>query len=432
MNRLRIAVVFTLMITMASASLVYANEKNENEVEPLDKVVVQNFDSKSTTIELHNEEKELVTQKLVTDTSNIYEIIIGQDDLVKVKNPLEYPYSTSVYIESSNNNLTYRGSGNFIADNVVLTAAHVVYDKNANKFLENVKIYAGDQGDAGHMYSSGVKKISILDSYKTNGKFENDLAVIILDKPLGAKLGHLGLYSNSSDYKGEKVTITGYPAKSREKIMYTDKKNILSDEGGLLSYKIDTLGGSSGSVLYDSKHNAIGVHVMGNEKEQKNYAVKLNDTNLSHVNSILKQATLNGWEKVNNEWYYYKHNHREKGWINDNNKWYYLGDNGVMQVGWIKYNNKWYYLDASGAMQVGWIKLNDKWYYLASDGTMQTGWLQLNGKWYYLSSSGEMQTGWIEIGGVWYYMKQSGEMVTGTHTINGKVYKFSDTGAWIE
>ncbi len=187
----------------------------------------------------------------------------------------------------------------------------------------------------------------------------------------------------------------------------------------------------------------------------------------------------NGWEKVDDKWYYFIEDVAQTGWVKDGAKWYFMDDSGIMQTGWIKDNNKWYYLNShmmtgwqkidglwyylnthmitgwlndggqwyflDSAMKTGWIKDNGKWYYLDSamktgwqfiDGEwwylnshMMTGWQKINGTWYYLNNS--MVTGWLKINNIWYYFNEKGAMVTGVYVIGGKTYYFDNNGAWL-
>ncbi len=187
----------------------------------------------------------------------------------------------------------------------------------------------------------------------------------------------------------------------------------------------------------------------------------------------------NGWEKVDEKWYFYVEDVAQTGWVKDGAKWYFMDESGVMQTGWIKDNNKWYYLNShmmtgwqqidglwyylnahmitgwlndggqwyflDSAMKTGWVEDNGKWYYLDSamktgwqfiDGKwwylnshMMTGWQQINGTWYYLNNS--MVTGWLKINNIWYYFNEKGAMVTGTQVIDGETYQFNSNGAWL-
>ena len=152
---------------------------------------------------------------------------------------------------------------------------------------------------------------------------------------------------------------------------------------------------------------------------------------LSRTKVILEKLIKDGWQKIDNVWYYYKDQKPQTGWQKVNNVWYYLDATGAMQTGWQRVNGTWYYLAPSGAMQTGWQRINGVWYYLAESGAMVTGWRQINGTWYYFAASGAMQTGWQRINGIWYYLAESGAMVTGWRQINGTWYYFTSSGAMV-
>ncbi|CAG6128370.1 V8-like Glu-specific endopeptidase [Streptococcus pneumoniae] len=313
--------------------------------------------------------------------TNQSEVIIGKNDLVKVKNTLQYPYSTSAYVESefrgvkNGKDVTYRGSANFIKDNVLITAAHNIYKHEFGKDAEELYVTPARTPNSVPFGRIKVKEVRYLKEFRNlNSKDarEYDLALLILEEPIGAKLGTLGLPTSQKNLTGITVTITGYPSYNfKIHQMYTDKKQVLSDDGMFLDYQVDTLEGSSGSTVYDASHRVVGVHTLGDGANQINSAVKLNERNLPFIYSVLKGYSLEGWKKINGSWYHYRQHDK----------------------------------------QTGWQEINDTWYYLDSSGKMLTDWQKVNGKWYYLNSSGAM--------------------VTGSQTIDGKVYNFASSGEWI-
>ncbi len=142
------------------------------------------------------------------------------------------------------------------------------------------------------------------------------------------------------------------------------------------------------------------------------------------------KPVLDGWYKLDGQWYYFKNNANPlKGWNQINNKWYYFEATGAMVTGWRQSGSNWYYFSGSGAMVTDWQQLGDKWYYFGSDGAMLTGWQKISGKWYYFEASGAMKTGWYMSGGKWYYFSGSGSMVTGWQEIGGAWYYFDSDGS---
>ena len=374
--------------------------------------------------------------------TNQSEAIIGNNDLVKVKNTLQYPYSTSAYVESefrgveNGKDVTYRGSANFIKDNVLITAAHNIYKHEFGKDAEELYVTPARTPNSVPFGRIKVKEARYLKEFRNTDPDElttYDLAVLILEEPIGAQLGTLGLPNNIENLKGIGATITGYPAISEDEQMYTGFKNILKDTGDFLFYQIDTKGGASGSAVYDSTNRVVGVHVSGSDPEQMNYAVKLNEKTLSFIYSVIQGHSIDGWKFISGTWYYYKNSTKQTGWQKINDTWYYLDVSGKMLTDWQKVNGRWYYLESSGSMATGWKYVRGRWYYLDNkNGDMKTGWYKDGSTWYYLDpTNGDMKTGWIKVGENWYYLNSSGAMVTGSQTIDGKVYNFASSGEWI-
>lgn len=153
-----------------------------------------------------------------------------------------------------------------------------------------------------------------------------------------------------------------------------------------------------------------------------------------------------GWNKWQNEWYYYDANlTKQKGWAKVGSRWYMLDEySGAMKTGWQQdYATQggraahWYYMQENGAMKTGWLRAGSatggtSWYYLKPGGAMATGWLKVGTRWYHFSASGRMDTGWRRIDGKWYWFGSGGAMAIGTRAINGKSYRFDRSGAMAE
>ncbi|NGT52417.1 cell wall-binding protein [Clostridium perfringens] len=136
-----------------------------------------------------------------------------------------------------------------------------------------------------------------------------------------------------------------------------------------------------------------------------------------------------GWRKINNDWYYFNNDgEMQTGWQSIGNKRYHFRDNGVMDTGWRSLGSDWYLLNSDGEMQTGWQHINNIWYHLEDDGKMNTGWQDINGDKYYFNNSGEMQTGWQYINDIWYHLRENGPADTGWRKINNDWYYFDNIG----
>ena len=175
-----------------------------------------------------------------------------------------------------------------------------------------------------------------------------------------------------------------------------------------------------------------------NGELQKYTGWKIIDGKVYYFNADfqIEKIDMNGWQKIENQWYWIENGQVAVGWRIINGSWYYLDEiTGIMKTGWYQVKGRWYYSTGSGAMQTGWIRPNGRtWYYLTGSGAMAEGWQKIGNTWYYLTpGNGEMKTGWYQVKGKWYYSTGSGAMQTGWIRPNGRTwYYLTGSGAMAE
>lgn len=83
--------------------------------------------------------------------------------------------------------------------------------------------------------------------------------------------------------KGDDVTITGYPGDKELATMWESNGQIISNGDGDMTYDASTYGGNSGSGVFNSSNELIGIHYGGVEG-QSNNAVPLSGDVLNFIN----------------------------------------------------------------------------------------------------------------------------------------------------
>jgi V8-like Glu-specific endopeptidase len=191
-----------------------------------------------------------------------------------------------VLIKHSENETTW-GTGVMIGPDIVLTAAHNVYNdaEPVRKKYANIKFIPGINGNEAPFGEIKIEDIYAPEAYINHkgGKEGDDLcpedyALLMLKIPIGMKTGYFGLHiADRNMIKNKEISIIGYPG---DKVLgkqgifeqWGEKGKIefIESQKDLIHYEITTYSGQSGSgVIYEDEKRqfyVIGVHVMGDVK----------------------------------------------------------------------------------------------------------------------------------------------------------------------
>ncbi|KAK7192796.1 hypothetical protein DPSP01_011217 [Paraphaeosphaeria sporulosa] len=162
------------------------------------------------------------------------------------------------------------GTGWLVNSTTVATAGHCLYDReDTGGYLQYIKVYFGFHGssstkEATCIYRHGVSA-AIPAEYLKAQSYQHDVGFITLNQPV-TDIEPVK-YTSTPKKTSLKLGVVGFPGdRDFGQYLYEHWEDVdidLASNDVLLSYKIDTTGGQSGSPILRSDLKAVGVHVAG-------------------------------------------------------------------------------------------------------------------------------------------------------------------------
>ena len=111
------------------------------------------------------------------------------------------------------------------------------------------------------------------------------------------------------------------------------------------------------------------------------------DSETSETTAASEPQIENGWNFINNRWFYYSDGIPASGTVEIDGENYLFAPNDVLQTGWQTVNKKKYYFGSDSKMVTGLVKIDGEQYYFNDKGAMQTGFQKIGSNTYYFSST---------------------------------------------
>ncbi len=180
-------------------------------------------------------------------------------------------------------------TGTLVGPRHVLTAGHCVYSFKKKNFKSKF-VFKPGRADRGNTPFGTIKwkHVLTLKNFINGEGFRYDMAMVILDRPIGDDLGWAGL-REAKDLSP--IRIMGYPGDKPKGTMWEVECPTEKIEEGIILHKCDTYGGMSGSGIQSLDHNndyltLVGVHVFGGK--EYNGAVALTQEKLQVLQEWLR------------------------------------------------------------------------------------------------------------------------------------------------
>ncbi|UNM06305.1 MAG: trypsin-like serine protease [Holosporaceae bacterium] len=200
---------------------------------------------------------------------------------------------------------TYVGSGVMIDEYHVLTAAHNLFYRAYKTGPSVVRVYPGRAGEDIPHAAEAVTFV-VHPGYVLGSEEEYkgcDLGLIVIDQPIGAKVGYLPYQVFSDDdLVGKLLHVVGYPALIHEEAeaegrpkfkqltgqdMYHMSGLVNKVIGGHIYYFLDTYGGQSGAPVLKEvapgEFVIVGIHTYGGSKEEGNLGTHLSPDKVEYI-----------------------------------------------------------------------------------------------------------------------------------------------------
>src|SRR4030095_3616378 len=214
--------------------------------------------------------KEKVYTPPNTEGVSVLERIIGSNDLVPIQFlllALEKAKSVGrILVKNELDGLEGYGTGFLIAPNILMTNHHVLPDTKTAQHSQVEFNY--EMTVSGKPTKSVVFNLLPDTLYVTSPQEKFDFTIVAVNKKSedGKLLSSFGFLPVTKEpatlSQGQAVSIIQHPNGERKQLALRNN-NITKVDGDLLMYTTDTLGGSSGSPIFNDAWDVAGLHHSG-------------------------------------------------------------------------------------------------------------------------------------------------------------------------
>jgi TPR repeat protein/V8-like Glu-specific endopeptidase len=218
-----------------------------------------------------------------------------QDGRQRIIETTKWPYCFLGQLSMFFSRGEYGGSGILVGPQHMLTAAHNVFDLDKKEWSHKIIVRLGLNDMVAPFDEIPVSRAYTFNKWIQEKDAKFDLALLVLEKPIGLKTGWCGLLCLSDkELLDHHVNITGYPGDKGFNQLWGMRHTIKKVKSEQLFYDIDTYSGQSGSGIWINKWCSpytVGIHTLGEGKLMTgNSGVRLSAEKMKHLLSWIKET----------------------------------------------------------------------------------------------------------------------------------------------
>ncbi|QDW83574.1 serine protease [Staphylococcus pasteuri] len=197
-------------------------------------------------------------------------------------------YAPVTFIQVKTNGGTAIASGIVVGKDKLLTNKHVVDATNGNPQNLTAAPSAINEND----FPNGSFTAETITKYPGNA----DLAIVKFSpnqngENIGDVIQPATIDGNVDSETNQPITVTGYPGDKPLATMWESKGKITQLQGENMQYDLSTTGGNSGSPVFNSRNELIGIH-WGGVSNAYNGAVYFNDDVLDFLEQNIQDINF--------------------------------------------------------------------------------------------------------------------------------------------
>ena len=251
------------------------------------------YQSPRTTPQYVYQYRETPEYRVDESTSAQQEHVRREDGRRQVERAHQWPYSAHCHLDlyfSGLNEKLYAASGVMIGPRHVLTCAHNVHCiRERAPWTVKVNCYPALNNEYSNFGQISVIRIYVSPAWIAQEPDENhDLALLVLDKPIGDQTGYYGLaVLNDATLPQHPIEVTGYPGDKGCGKMYTMEGVPTEITPTRITYRIDTSPGQSGGAVWtslDGQPYVVGIHTRGHIMGNSGVRLSLQQLSWLHEN----------------------------------------------------------------------------------------------------------------------------------------------------